>query len=280
MIFLLFLVFPAHASEDTLTAITYNIESGPDTDPAVVARKMAQAPSPNIWLLQEAPHEEAVLSIMNWIGGKRWAYVLSDTGERIEPFKQADYLAVLYDRSALRLLETVELVETSYLPGAYGDVDPDDTLRRVQFLRFEHFASGAEFWISNLHQRCCAGFEGLREHQSKITMDWVTERSVPVILGGDFNIPVEPGTNGNSDSNAFSAITDSLSWISPSNPVRTLCIVGQTSMVDHFFVTPSLREIASTTILFEEPEYCELDPDGHADHRPVMLELELTSSVE
>ena len=131
--------------------------------------------------------------------------------------------------------------------------------------------------MGNLHQKCCEDSADVRAKQSRIMMEWIKKADIPVILGGDFNIPIEPRNRaGNEGSASFRVMTETLRWQRPANPIKTHCGEQSMAMLDHFFTSPSIdtwsprAEIVMTT-----EKYCRKDNQGYADHRPVILKVDL-----
>ena len=105
----------------------------------------------------------------------------------------------------------------------------------------------------------------------------VAAQDVPVILTGDFNIPVEPSSaNGNQGSDAFTTLEEALEWLRPDNPVKTQCSPNFNSMLDHVFFKEGPKITAGTVRVLEtQPEYCDLDSEGFPDHRPVVATFDV-----
>lgn len=271
LILLLFSI-PSFAAAEELKIVTYNIESGSDTQPHLVAADMAEVGQADIWLLQEVAREADVFQLLNRTGNGRWNYLLSKSGNYNSASGHNDQLAILFNTRALDLLEEVELHATR----VRADGSPWPNLRAVQFARFRHRQSGEEFWVGNLHQKCCRDSADVRAEQSRVMMEWIKKADVPVILGGDFNVPVEPQDRaGNPRSGSFRIISQTLDWQRPSNPMPTHCGEQSTSMLDHFFTSRALNSWnPRTEIALTSAEYCASESQGGADHRPVVLTLD------
>ena len=74
-IVLLSLLRPTAAEE--IRIVTYNIESGSDTQPHLVAETMGSMGRADIWLLQEVAKEDDVFELLNRTGPGRWNYIFS-----------------------------------------------------------------------------------------------------------------------------------------------------------------------------------------------------------
>ena len=137
--------------------------------------------------------------------------------------------------------------------------------------------AGAEFYVGNVHLKCCGSGAGIRAHQAEIISEWISHANVPVILTGDFNIPVDPSSaNGNQSSAAFTTLEQAAAWLRPTNPVKTQCSPNFNSMLDLFFLKggPSVSVI-DAQVRETDPAYCDLDRQGYSDHRPVIATFEI-----
>ena len=184
-----------------------------------------------------------------------------------------NHLAILFDTRTFDLLEEVELHATR----VRADGTPWPNLRGVQFARLRHRESQTELWVGNLHLKCCRDSADVRAAQSRIMMEWVKKTDIPVILGGDFNVPVEPRSrSGNQGSHSFRLITETLRWQRPKNPIKTHCGEHSTSMLDHFFISAEVDAWSpETEVALATSKYCRGDTEGYADHRPVVLTVTL-----
>lgn len=272
---------PAEAAEVKIA--TFNTESDLDTDPTKVAETISEVQGVDIWALQEVqglPAIEKYLPAAKISGHGEWRFVISESGASNNP-TFIDYTAILYRRDIFRQLETVELHAIRSRPkegsGYYGT--PSWGLREALFLRLEHRETGQVFWIGNVHLKCCADGAEVRTHQTRILGDWIKRQSDPVLLLGDLNIPVEPGlTAFEVKLEAFDILTDgsALVWLAPLNPIKTQCDPRFNSMLDMVFYSRVLAAWKpSARIEFEASEYCEKDALGYADHRPIVVTLEV-----
>ena len=148
---------------------------------------------------------------------------------------------------------------------------PQWRLRGALFLRLQHIKSGIEFYFGTVHLKCCDSGKEIRAHQAKLLAEWIKKTDVPVIIAGDFNIPIEPDeVDSFNKSEAFKSLESATSWIRPINPVTTQCDDRFESMLDHVFFKDGPNIIMSDTEIMEpQSDYCALDEKGYADHRPV-----------
>ena len=291
MQFLKLLVLCAAASNvfaQSFTVATLNTESGSDTQAFRVAEIMRNLGRVEIWLLQEVASKEAAIEYTVAAGAvgnrQKYRYLLSDSGKNHEQHRQDDRLAVVYNSSEFREVEVTELHSIRSRPNGTPLGKPDWHLRGALFVRFAHIDSGTEFYVGNVHLKCCGASDSasrhgpdIRSHQARLLKDWIDRRDVPVLLTGDFNIPIKPGAPlGNASSAAFGILSESMTWHRPSNPVKTYCGHLFDSMLDHLFsFGGGALEVKTVRVGNAEASYCERDEQGYPDHRPVLAEIAL-----
>lgn len=280
--FLLTVVIASSAQAEPLKVGTFNTESDSDTQPFKVAETIRGIRHVDVWAFEEVESREAAIEYTvaaSAAGGRgSYRYVISESGEIGAQDRKNDFVALVYNSSRLRQVETVELhgIRSGPGPGRLGT--PDWHLRGALFLRLQDKATGAEFYVGGVHLKCCGGDgPAIRAHQATILRDWLTRSDVPVILTGDFNIPVDPGSaDGNQSSAAFTTLAQTATWLNPSNPIKTQCSPSFNSMLDLFFLKGGANISASgVEIQDAEPAYCDLDAKGYSDHRPVVATFDL-----
>ncbi len=275
-------IIPAVVGAQELIVGTFNTESASDTAPYKVAETIREAGFVDVWALQEIEDLETLTEFTVAAGsaGGRSSFrrVISESGENSAQHRKSDHLGIVYNSSRLRQVETVELHGIRSTPGLGRLGDPEWRLRGALFVRFQDRNTSAEFYVGNVHLKCCGG-EGvdIRAHQAEIIKQWVERSDVPVILTGDFNIPVElPLASPVTDSAAFATLTSNMDWLQPTNPIKTQCSDDFNSMLDHFFVIEGANLTAiDVTIQNTEASFCDDEKKGGADHRPVIGRFQL-----
>ena len=284
----------AHAQErDRIDVATYNVESprfcNPDSEsgqpsetlPEVVAQHIQDLAGPDLWALSEVPDQEAAdqyKSAANF-SGSDFELILGTQGSC------SDLLAILYNQNRMELIgEPQQLIAE-----VGGDRDP-------LAARFRLIPDGTEFWaVANHFAR---GNEDSRNRQAERLRGWIETQSIPVIALGDFNMDFSvdlsladtrpdrcSGTieEGNTAFNIFTGSSD-IRWIQPECLSNGTCPREGTgcflpcfnSILDFIFVGgPAASEWTGTsTIGFSDvANYCENDPLGDTDHRPVLATL-------
>lgn len=258
---------------DDLRIATFNTESDPafTTWPVNVAKTITKIGRFDILAVQEVESEEALklyASAAAHSQGGDWRYVISESGTN--GTREPDLLGIIYSTKLFRQLGTHELHSIRSRPdnGTYGK--PDWSLRGALVLRIQHIATGHEFQVATVHLKCC-NEPAVRAHQAAILARELAASSLPTILLGDTNIPIEPGETAPSGDNleAFESLTTgaNLAWVQPSNPVKTQCSPSFNSMLDQIYGPAGAA--ASAEIMFPEAAYCAQEEDGWADHRPM-----------
>ena len=275
-------LLPVRAAE--VRVGTFNTESGPDTLPVKVAKTIREVRGVDIWALQEVESPVALehyAEAARISGGGRWTWVIGRSGSYTAAGRIPDHLGILYRRDMFREIETVEYHAIRSMPSdaAYGRSVP--ALLGAMFLRLLHRRSKTEFYVGNVHLKCCDDGADIRAHQAKLLASWIGRRDVPVILVGDFNIPISPQhPSGNTDSRAYGELTASadLLWVRPVNPHKTVCDPRYDSMLDHVYHTRGfLENTATAEVQFTDAAYCEGEADGYSDHRPVVASFQFRS---
>jgi endonuclease/exonuclease/phosphatase family metal-dependent hydrolase len=280
---------PILVAAQTFTIATLNTESGSDTQSFRVAELIRELGRVEIWAFQEVASEEAVIefTVAASASGarQRYRYHLSTSGKNHDMHRENDHIAIVYNSTQFREVESTELHAIRSIDGAGRLGKPEWHLRGALLVRFQHIKTGIEFYVGNVHLKCCAASDDprrhgpdIRAHQARLLKDWIERSDVPVILTGDLNIPIKPtSANGNGSSLAFRTLSEIMTWHRPSNPVKTFCGHLFDSMLDHVFsLTDSTLRVNAVEIGQPHEAYCERDEQGYPDHRPVFAEVELT----
>lgn len=262
---------------------TLNTESASDTQPFIVSRTIRAIGKVDIWAFQEVAGLSAVEEYTVAAGavGRRSSYraIVSESGTISQQHRRDDQLAIAYNSSRFRQVENVELHGIRSKPGAVGDRlgEPDWNLRGALFIRLQDKDTGVEFYVGNVHLKCCGEGKETRAHQAKIIKSWIERSDVQVILTGDFNIPVEPSSaDGNQDSDAFKTLESVMKWERPQNPIKTQCSDSFNSMLDLFFLKegPNIDTI-DVTIHETDSAFCDAEKVGGPDHRPIVANFSI-----
>lgn len=270
-----FAIAPSFACSQELVVGTLNTESGADTNVFSVSQTIQRAGFVDVWAFQEVEDTEALIEYTVAAGAapgrKSFRYVQSESGEINSQHRKHDLLGLVYNSTRLRQVETVEVHGIRSEPGTGRLGEPDWGLRGALFLRLQDKSTGVEFYVGNVHLKCCGDGVTTRAHQAELLKQWIERSDVPVILTGDFNIPVSPSSPTGSTSAAFATLASVMTWERPKNPVKTQCSPSFDSMLDHFFISegPNLTTV-DVEILETSPGYCSDEENGGPDHRPLI----------
>ncbi|OWV69635.1 hypothetical protein ATY77_20940 [Rhizobium sp. R634] len=182
------------AQAGDLRIATFNTESDSDTQPPKVAETIVALGTFDVLAVQEVESWQALKEYAEAAAkqGGKWRFVISES--RTNADRQADLLGLIYRTDMFRQLETNELHVIRSKPdgSAYGK--PDWSLRGALSLRLQDLSTGAEFRIVTLHLKCC-NEPATRAHQTRLLAAELAKTTVPTIVLGDTNIPIEPGQN-------------------------------------------------------------------------------------
>jgi hypothetical protein len=116
--------------------------------------------------------------------------------------------------------------------------------------------------------------EEAREQAAEGLNRWVTQQTLPVVVGGTFGFGWSTKDNGASREAGFDKLVggDVLTWVRPSRVVATEC--GPARNVDDFiFVGGPARDWPiKTRVLSDAPNYCP-DSDLTSSHRPLLARI-------
>ena len=180
----MFLVSAGPAWSETVTVVSFNVESGGDTNPSDVAADMRRITGVDLWGLSEVDRDPAArpfLSAAKTAGPGKFRYMLSRSGG-------SDRLAIIYNTERFDLLETQELHKLRYRSNGVLS----NNMRGQLAARFRIKATGQEFVFAVNHLKCCGSGVDFRVKQVADIKDWAESLSVPAIVVGDFNTPVSP----------------------------------------------------------------------------------------
>jgi len=254
MIFL----YMSSAGAETLTVVTFNVESDDDTLKEQVAKDIETiADAVDLWGLVEVADKDQANAYRAAAakGGGKYRYILGESGGE-------DRLTILYNLDRLRLMNTQELDQ---LPGS----------RKALVSRFKMKESGREFYFAVNHFN--RGDASRRQRQARGFSDWIKKQKLPVIAVGDYNFDYDPKRHiGNRSFEIFSQ-GRTVKWIQPHcvsegncPKTGTQCDPNYSSILDFVFAANGAEFWAiGSEVLYRERDYCARDRRGHSDHRPV-----------
>jgi endonuclease/exonuclease/phosphatase family metal-dependent hydrolase len=258
----------------------WNVESDRDTDPRLVAERMAAFPEVDVWGLSEIQNEQVATRFGDAVSratGAPFEVAVGRTGG-------GDRLAVLVNTGKFEVVRTFELVgqihaycEATYRPRNANGRFPSFRGTLVAQLRAKDPRSPAAFFfmVNHLHR----SNEAMRNCQAAFLNRWVrgeirsnAPQSLPIIAVGDYNFDWDPPTGpGNA---AFSLFTTgaAFKWVQPRELRSTQCDAAYSSILDFVFVANRAQHWVSASDIVApvghetREQYCLRDPHGDSDH--------------
>jgi len=252
-----------------LEVITFNVEGFPKegyTSIAVVA-SLIRAIDPDVIALQEVASEADFNRLVTLIPG--WTGLFY-------PINNSDWnLAYLFKNSEIELI-----------PSSSRILFEDDfwAFPRPPFeVRVKYKRSGFEFYLVNLHLKCCGGEDNEESRRSassqlKEYLD-MNRANDAVIMLGDYNDEIS--STSSSDNPFLDFVNDpgdyefadmgiakgsALWWSYPSYP----------SHIDHILVTNEIAVMIDTTVVIKASPCYSLYETNISDHRPVCIKITST----
>lgn len=161
------------AAADTLSLITWNVESG-GAEPATIARELAELPRCDAYFLQEVSARDIgrYAAVIRRAHGNEYKHYLGSLGS-------GDRLAVVIDESRYRIRSFSELM-------SYDSFTLNDWRHRPPLVvEVASLQDGQPLLLVNVH--LARGNKRLRTEQATGLREWARTRGLPVVLAGDCN---------------------------------------------------------------------------------------------
>lgn len=270
----------------SLVVVTYNVESDADTNPDRVADtiaaivKNASTPLPALWGFSEVPDATSARQYAAAAGN--FEVIIGTTGGN-------DRLAIAYDPNRLELID-----------GSVAELTRSGGSRAPLVAEFRVKPTDSTILVVDNHFN--RGSKARRNAQAAFLRAWIEAQTQPVIALGDFNFDyavdldfVQPShcrqveiVAGNE---AFSIFTgsDAIRWLEPDclndpaiacPPTGTACDSCFNSILDFIFLAAAARDWQGRSqIIRPQPDYCEVEGAGGADHYPVLAAIQVPFDV-
>lgn len=255
---------PAHAQDERLTVVSWNVESG-DANATVLARRIRDYQGVDLWGLSEV-ESNAWLSLFETAAedgeNADFRRVLGTTGG-------GDRLAILYNADRFELVRSFEL----------ADINIGGRVRAPLIAQLRLRTTGDEllFMVNHLYRGSSEG----RHQQARMLNAWAAQQTPPVVAVGDYNFDWSV-TAGETDHDlGFDRLTEGgvFVWVRPATLVRTQCSEGSSgsggSVLDFVFVANAARTWQATSTIDTAPGDCPDPGNQQSDHRPVRAEFSL-----
>ncbi|WP_187153006.1 lamin tail domain-containing protein [Acaryochloris marina] len=256
------------ALAEELKVVTFNVESGNDTDPNMVARDMQAIPDVDLWGLSEVENQSAADTFLQAAGDSNFESILGTSGG-------SDRLQIIYDKSKLNKLNSSPME----LTGIGGD-------RKPLVEEFEVISDNTKFLFAVNHFN--RGSARKRQEQARKFRDWAGRQTLPVVAVGDYNFDFDiSAMDGNP---AFEIFFEEpvFSW------ARQTCLSSNTcpstgtqcnecfdGLLDFIFLSGDAKKWSNQSeILFKGSSFCDNDPTGASDHFPVQAIIDLDGDFQ
>lgn len=262
----------AYAAEE-YRAIFWNLESGDSSATHIASQAVAKGPI-DVWGFSEVENQsvvntiEAALEAAN--PGFDYVTKLSEDGG-------GDRLALLFRADRLTSVPYSGTAAVDDLGNNFFEVDSvnvGDSVRPALGVQLKS-ASGQMVVVLVNHLKCCGGQsnEDRREEQAiQLNAFAISTPGIPIVSGGDFNIPIIDGTSSTA---AFIELTQVWEYKVPQQ--TNVGTFRSGSVLDAVFVANDLPSWESTTTILERdgnsPATSRTFSDNvsETDHRPLLL---------
>lgn len=240
-------------SGQTLTVVSWNVESG-DSDNDTIRARMARFQGVDLWGLSEvaSPAAAGIFERGAEDGeGADFSRVVSATGG-------GDRLAIIFNARRFRLVRQQELTdinEGNHRAPLVAELEEISTRQRLLFM-VNHLARGNNT---------------LRHRQATKLNQWVRNQTLPVVAVGDYNFDFDVVGGDQNHDRGFDNMTagGAWTWVRPPTLIKTQCSPQFNSVLDFVFVNAAARAWAGTSEILVEPNDCD-DTPLTSDHRPVV----------
>lgn len=253
-------------SGQTLTVVSWNIESGDATDNAV-AQRIKEFQDVDIWGLSEVQNDDSLKSAEaaaehNEPGNPDFKRELGQTGG-------ADRLGIIYNSKKFTLLRT----------GALNDLGGGGQ-RAPFFAELKDNATGKSFIFMVNH--LARGDAAKRRNQATGLNTWVKTQTMPVIAVGDYNFDYDviggdqPGGHDLGFDNMIGG--NAWKWVKPATLVKSQCSPEFNSVLDFVFVSTAAQKwkVNRSEIIVKEND-C-IDDAEKPDHRPLIAVFDMSAA--
>lgn len=268
------------SSAEEYRAVFWNLQSG-DSKDALLASQVVEKGAIDFWGFSEVRSEDVVNTIKEKMEqanpGVPFVAKISEDGggDRLAIIFRADRLsAVPYGGTA-----TVDDIGDNFFE--VDNINVGRTIRPALGVQLESNNGDRVIVLVN-HWKCCGDPEDLRRREKQaIQMNAfaIATPGIPIISGGDFNIPLNRGGQANP---AFQEVQQLWEYKEPQSNVGTY---RRGSVLDAVFTTNKIPSWnASTTILNRDGNTAATtstftDSRDSTDHRPLLLIVE-SDSIE
>lgn len=249
---LAFTVACFNVSAQSLTVVSWNVESGGSND-QTIKQRIASFQGVDLWGLSEVagPSSASVFETGAEDGeNANFEKVVGTTGG-------GDRLAIIFNAQRFRLVTSHELLDIN-----------EGNHRAPLAVELQDIASNRNFLFMVNH--LARGNNELRRRQATKLNAWVRTQTLPVIAVGDYNFDWDVvGGDQNHDLGYDNMINSGAwTWVRPATLVKSQCSPQFNSVLDFIFVNSLAQGWSGTSEILVEPNDCVSSPLT-SDHRPV-----------
>lgn len=241
-----------HVSAQTLTVVSWNVESGGSND-QTIRQRIAGFQGVDLWGLSEVPgtNSAGVFEAGAEDGeNANFEKVVGTTGG-------GDRLAIIFNAQRFRLVRSQELMDIN-----------EGNHRAPLVVELQEIASNRNllFMVNHLAR----GNADLRRRQATKLNVWVRTQTLPVIAVGDYNFDWDVvGGDQNHDLGYDNMINSGAwTWVRPATLIKSQCSPQFNSVLDFIFVSSPAQGWSGTSEILVEPNDC-VSSSLTSDHRPV-----------
>ena len=257
---------------DDFRAVFWNLESG-DSNDRYIAHQMIAKENIDFWGLSEVSNQGALNTIEKALEKAHDVDYIT----KLSRDGGGDRLAILFRSDIFEAVRYTGKARVDHLGGHFFEVDTVNvggTIRPGLAVQLRTQESGEEFIAMVNHWKCCGDDddkERRKEQAVQINAFASASAPMPIIAGGDFNIPLN---RGGMDDDAFKQLIKVWKYRQPIN------IVGSHrggSLLDAVFVANTVAGWKSEVTIIERADHRIAttnsfdDDDKETDHRPILL---------
>ena len=240
-------------SAQTLTVVSWNVESGGSNDQNI-SQRIGSFEGVDLWGLSEVA---SAASATTFEAGAEdgedanFQKVVGSTGG-------GDRLAIIFNADRFRLVRSLELTDIN-----------QGNHRAPLVAELQEIPSGRNFFFMVNH--LARGNAELRRRQATQLNAWVRTQTIPVIAVGDYNFDWEVVGGDQDHDLGYDNMTNAnaWTWVRPATLIKSQCSPNFNSVLDFIFVNTPAQAWSGTSRIIVEPNDCDPSPLT-SDHRPVV----------
>lgn len=237
----------------TLTVVSWNVESG-GSDDQTIRQRMASFQGVDVWGLSEvAGVASAGIFETGAEDGEEATFdrIVGTTGG-------ADRLAIIFNSERFQLVRQQELTNIG-----------SGNQRAPLVAELREIASNRNFLFMVNH--LARGNANLRRQQATQLNEWVRTQTLPVIAVGDYNFDWEVVGGDQQHDIGYDNIANAgaWTWVRPATLIKSQCSPNFDSVLDFIFVNGAAQSWSGTAEILVVPNDCDPSPLT-SDHRPLV----------